>query len=232
MTTNTQYDPSKDIKLITKLSAKWAHPSGFTLEKLEVGSNGAVTTETSLIGVAPGLKFEFKGNDSNKGDLSFKYSLPVATITGDLDALNFAKTSASVVAGLKDINAGVSASFNIAKTSLETVDAGIAYRIPTLLSAYIGSSKTFSQFTAMASYTASEEITVAGQADYAKSFSGVLGVLYKCNPATTLKLKASNSGVLSASVKQAIDKKCSVVGSAEIPADFSSVKFGVNATLG
>jgi hypothetical protein len=233
LTTNTQYDPSKDTKLITKVSSKWAHPSGFTLEKLEVGSNGAIATETSLVGAAPGLKLEFKGNDTNKGDLSLKYTPPAATITADVDALNFSKASASVTSGFGNVTAGASADFNIAKTALDKLNAGMKFSLPKLLDAYLTSKKTFTEFSGGAAYVANKDVTVAADGTYAGSkFTGNLALMYKCNPATTMKVKASSAGVLNASVKHALQKKCSLVGAAEVPPGMSSVKFGLGITLG
>jgi hypothetical protein len=179
------------------------------------------------------LKLEFKGNDKNKGDLSLKYTPPAATITAEVDALNFSKASASVSSGTGNVSAGASADFNIAKSSLDAVNAGLGFKVPKLLDAFLSTKKTFSEFSAGAAYVANKEVTVAATGDYkASKLSGVLALSYKCNPATTMKVKASSAGVLNASVKHALEKKCSLVGAAEVPPGMSSVKFGLGITLG
>merc|ERR1719390_78888 len=62
VTVSTDYSPKGGkTSLLGKISAKWAHESGFAIDKVEMKSDGSLSTETSLSGVAPGLKFEFKG---------------------------------------------------------------------------------------------------------------------------------------------------------------------------
>ena len=130
--------------MITKISAKWPHSSGFTLEKLEIASNGSVTTETSLVGTAPGLKLEFKGNDSNKGDLSLKYSNSLVSITSVVDVLNLAKASASVSSGQGPFLAGVATDVNLSKSAIGPIAATLGYKVPNL-NIFLKSNKTFSE---------------------------------------------------------------------------------------
>ena len=81
VTSSSNWDYTKSGSGInTTVSATWSHPSGFTLDKLEFDptAKGSLTTETSLTGLAKGLKLEFKGNDADKGDLSFRYNSQVS----------------------------------------------------------------------------------------------------------------------------------------------------------
>jgi len=234
-TTTTQYEPSKETKLSSKVGVKISHSQlqGFTLDKLEVAGNGAVTTETSLAGAAPGLKLEFKGNDSNKGDLGFVYSVPAATLTGELDTLNFSKATASLSGGHGPISAGVSADLNIAKSTLGSVDAKVVYTVPSLLTVCAKSTNKFSDFSLLFSYAVTKNITFAGLASYTpKATNGFLAAVHKCSPNTTIKVKAATNGTLNASWKQAFAGKFSVVSTTEVPPGLSSIKFGLNATLG
>ena len=89
----------KGNALVPKLALKWVHASGFTLEKLEVSPDCKLVVETSLSNVTPGLKLEFKGNDANKADLSFTYSAPAATVTGEFDISGFSGANASISGG-------------------------------------------------------------------------------------------------------------------------------------
>lgn len=231
LTTNTNYETSKDTKLVTKLSAKYPHSSGFTVEKFEIASNGAVTTETSLIGVAQGLKLEFKGNDSNKGDLSMQYSHPLFTLTSELDCLTLAKASSSVSGGQGPISVGVSADVNLTKSTLGSIGATLGYKLPNT-NVFLKSTKTFSEYSALVTYAFNKDVTVAGQAFYGKAWSFLFAGVYKCNPNTIMKLKLSDNAGIAASVKQTIDKKLVITGVADIPKTLDNVKFGVAVSLG
>lgn len=234
VTTVTQFD-EKETKLSPKLSVKWAHASGFTVEKLEAAADGKITVETSLSNVAPGLKLEFKGKDADKADFFLTYAVPAATVTADVDLSNFSSAKASVSAGTGPVTAGASADLKLAKSSLEsaTFGVGLAYTIPQQLLVTARADNNFSSYTAHFSYAAAKNITLAGQVKHAgKEPTGVVGVQYACNPCTTAKVKATTGGVFSASVKQALDKKFNVVGSAEFSNSFSNVKLGLNATMG
>ena len=178
---------------------------------------------------------EFKGNDSDKGDLSFTYSNAHATFAGEVDALALSKASLSVALGQGAFTGGASADLKIAKQSIEstTFALGVGYTAPKF---FIGlkSIKNFSEHKAIFSYTGiSDKLTLLGLLNYSKGgASSTLGAIYKCAPTTTLKLKAASSGVINASVKQSFEKKFAVVSSIEIPSSLSSYKLGVNATLG
>lgn len=89
----------KDNKLVPKIAVKYAGPNGFTIDKLEAASDSKLTVETSLTGLTQGLKLEFKGNESDKGDLSFTYNLPAVTLTGEFDATKFSSAKASISGG-------------------------------------------------------------------------------------------------------------------------------------
>jgi len=233
-TNNTQLD-TKSNKLVPKFATKWAHASGFTLEKLEFSSDCKTTVETSLVGVVPGLKLEFKGNEMDKADLSFNYSIPAATFTGEFYVNNFSTVKASVNGGQGPFTAGAGADLKIAKSSVEstTFHVGAGYTVPKQLFVGLRACKNFTDFTALFSYIVNNDVTVAGTVNHgAKGVCATVATVYKCCPDTVMKVKATSCGVFSASVKQAFEKKFSVVGSAEIPSDFNAVKFGINATLG
>lgn len=237
MTTNVAYDPSKESKLSTKLSGKWGHPRGFTVDKLEFANDGKVVTETSLLTSASGLKLEFKANDSDKGDLGFIYKTQHATITGELDTLALSKATGSVTVGHGRFSAGAIADIKLAQASVSstTVTCGLSFEIPKSLFAGVRASKNLSEYSGIVTYVAKPNLTIAGNALYvskSNAFSGVLATVYKHDADTTFKLKAATSGTVNASIKKQLEKKFAVVGSAEIPSSMSGLKFGVNATLG
>mmetsp|Transcript_835 Transcript_835/g.483 ORF Transcript_835/g.483 Transcript_835/m.483 type:complete len:274 (-) Transcript_835:102-923(-) len=235
LTTTTNVD-TKDSKLSPKLSLKWPHESGFTLEKFESTHDGKLAVETSLVGVAPGLKLEFKGNDSSKSDLSFTYTAPAATVTGELDLVNLSSVKASVNGGNGPVTVGATAEVKLAKSAVESYNLGVGlgYTVPKL---FVGvrADKNFSAYSALVTYNAADAITLAGKVTYTQkdNANAILAGVYKCNANTTVKVKANtNGGVFSSSVKQTFPGKFAVVGSVEIPAQLNSAKFGLNATLG
>lgn len=181
-----------------------------------------------------GLKLEFKGNECDKADLSFKYAIPNATFTGEFDVNSFSSVKASANAGHGAFTAGASADLKIAKSAVEstTFAVGAGYSQPQF---FVGvrANKNFADFSGLFSYVVNKDASVAGVINQnAKGPNATLATVYKCCPDTTIKVKANTSGVFSASVKQAFEKKFAVVGSAEIPSDLNTVKCGVNVTLG
>lgn len=236
-TTNTTFD-DKEKKLDAKVSAKYAHPSGFTLDKIEVSPKGKVATETSLVDAAPGLKLEFKGNDTDKGDLSFTYSRNVATVTGEVDALNFAKASSSVAVSRGAFVGGANVDLTFAKSNIESTKfgMGLTYTVPKSLFAGFRINNCCKEFQGLFSYVLTKDLTLAGKFIYNtanKSVNSTVAGVYQFNPSTLLKIKTASTGAVNASVKKDFEKKFSVVGSVEVPNGLSSgFKFGVNATLG
>jgi len=232
LTTNTQLC-TKSNKLVPKLTTKWTHASGFTLEKVEFSSDCKATGETSLVGALPGLKLEFKGNECDKADVLVNYSIPVATFTGEFDVNTLSSVKASVNGGNGPYTAGVSADIKFAKSAVEStaVHVGAGY---TASPVFVGlrACHNFTVFSGLFSYVVNKDLTLAGSASHGAKCCGSLAAVYKCNPDTTIKVKANCCGVLHASVKQQFEKKFAVVGSVEVPSDFNAVKFGINATLG
>jgi len=234
--TNTTTFDCKNSKLSPKISLKYPHKSGFTLEKLEVSSDCSTAVETSLTGAVEGLKLEFKGNDSDKGDFSFTYTSPHATITGEADFNKFSGGKVSVLGGHGSFTAGGCANIQLAKGAVSSTEfgLGLGYTVPNALFVGLRACKNFSKFSGLFSYVLNPNVTLAGKFHHdSKAITAALGSVYKCNPQTTIKVKADTAGIFSASVKQLFDKKFSVIGSAEVnPSNLNGVKFGVNATLG
>lgn len=239
VTTNTQYvDKDNKQALVPKLSLKWPHASGFTLEKLEFTPDCKMTVETSLTGAAPGLKVEFKGNDGEKADLSLTYTLPAATITGDFDINNFSKAETSISTGSGPITGGVSAKFTQAKDESGnklnvSVGVGIAHTVPDVCYASLRAKDNFSAYGLLFSYSHLPKTELAGSVDYSsKGTCGCVAGSYEVDPSTTVKVKATSEGIFAASLKKSFEKKFAVVGSVEVPSNLKSLKWGLNATLG
>jgi len=238
VTVATDYLPKGGkASLLGKITGKWAHESGFAVDKLEMKSDGSLLTETSLTGVAPGLKFDFKGDDSSRGDISATYKHPNATATVELDVVEFSKISASILGGNGVFNAGVSAAAKLGdKAELTGIDAAASYKVNSQLFAGINTTKKFSQYNVSLKYAHCNKATLAGLFTYQPDTSAssvTLGAAYKCCPSTTIKGKVNTDGVISLSVKQTCPSKCVVVGAVEADSrDFSQVKLGATVTLG
>lgn len=213
---------------------KWAHASGFTLEKLESSADGKLSVETSLANAAPGLKLEFKGNDSDKAELFFTYKIPTATIAGDVDIATLGAANFSVLGGQGAIGAGANVNVKLAKSAVQSTNfgVGLSYTTPQVFVA-ARAEQNFSNYSALFTYGGVKDLTLAGKVNYnGKDANATVATVYQLCPPVTLKFKAGTNGVVAASVKQTFDKKFTVIGSAEVPSSLNSVKFGVNATLG
>ena len=207
---------------------------------MEVDQGLKVAVETSLTGAAPGLKLEFKGNDSDKADLSFTYKAPAVTVTGEFDISQLSSAKTSVFGGNGPFGAGVNADFKIAKSNIEssTFGAGVSYTVPKTAFFAVRAEKNFSNFTALTSYNtkcplSGKDMTLAGQVNHnAKDTTATVATVYKFCPDAGLKVKFGSNGVVAASLKQVFDKKFTLVTTAEVPLQLNTVKLGVNATLG
>lgn len=239
LTTNIEIvDKEGKQSLKPKATLKYPHASGFTLEKLEFTNDLKMTVETSLVNTLPGLKLEFKGNDSDKADLSFKYTHPHATVTGDFDINSLAKAEASVSAGSGPFTGGLSAQFTGAKDDGKvpnkvSVGLGVAHTVPNVCFTSVRAKDNFSAFSLLFTYSSVQNLILAGQVDHsAKKSLGTFAASYKVDAATTFKAKGNTEGILAASLKKNFEKKFTVVGSVEVPHTLKTVKWGVNATLG
>ena len=233
MTTNTDCSAFS-----SKVSGKWAHPSGFNVDKLEFAGKDKIKLETSLTGLAPGLKLEFKGASAGSGNLGSVYKHSAATVTTDLDIAGFSCASASVVSGSKGFLAGASANFALAgKFEVKDFSAGFGYQPSSNVYAGVVGNKKFSEFNAALQYGVKPNLTIGALVDVVpKSSSHKFNIAtsYVCNPNTTVKVKVNSDGLINASVKQQCPgKKFTVVGAAQFDTrNTSALGFGVTASLG
>lgn len=233
----TQTTEYVDGKLLGKVSAKWAGKTGFSLDKFEIKSNGAITTETSLDNLAPGLKLEFKGNDDKLGDFGVEYKHQLATATAVFNMASFDSVKASVNGGANNFTAGAAVELKIGdKTELSSFDVATSYALPKNFFVGVQTSNKFTGAGATFSYAGLPQYNFVGKVNYAtasKATSFEVGGAYSCCKNTTMKAKVNQDGVVSLSVKQALCNKTTVVAAllAE-PKNLANFKFGINATLG
>jgi hypothetical protein len=236
LTTTLTYS-SKDSAIVPKSALKWAGPSGFTLDKLEVTNDLRPTVETSLTGIAPGLKLFFKGNDSDKAELSADYKLPNIMVTTSLDILKGSYANMDLVYKHGDILVGAATAMKLKGSTPESTFKGaLKYSIPNVTEVAVTATPQTGSYDGLFLYEGiNPQIKIGGKVSYEKSgLCGAVVSSYKCNPDTTIKKKLDTKGVLSLSVKQNLPKKLSVVGSATIPLNsgLKGIKYGLNATLG
>jgi hypothetical protein len=221
----------------SKAAFKWAHASGFAVDKLEIAGCNKVKLETSLTGLAPGLKLDFKGAAASSGNLGVTYKHQLATITTNLDIAGFSSLSTTVLGGSKGVLAGASVNCNLAgKFDVKDFSAALAYNHNDSIFVGVGANKKFSEFNASLKYNVKPTIAVAALVDVVPKTSSHkfnIGAEYACNPNTTLKFKVNNDGVINASAKQQLPNKLSMVGAVEFDTrNTSSINFGVTSTLG
>jgi hypothetical protein len=219
-----------------KVSAKWAHESGFTLDKLEIKNDGSLVTESSLSKVYPGLKLEFKGDDSFKGDLGATYKCSAATVTSVVDLVEFSSVKASALGHVGPARAGGAIELKTGdKAEIKTMDVGLSYSLDDAFFALKTSNK-FANYNASVSYKIQNKYTLGGLFSFSpekSTFSGSLACGWSCCPNTNIKVKGNCDGVVAASLKQSLSKTCTVTGATELDIhDPAAFKIGLTATLG
>lgn len=219
-----------------KVSAKWAHESGFTLDKLEVKSDGSLVTESSLSKVYPGLKLEFKGDDSFKGDLGAIYKCSAASVTAEVDLVEFSSLKASALSHVGAARAGGAIELKTGdKAEIKTMDVGVSYSHDDAFFA-VKTSNKFAKYNASASYKLQNKYTVGGLFSFSPEKSAMTGSLacgWACCPNSTIKVKGDMNGIVSASLKQSLSKTCTIVGATQLDIhDPAAFKLGLTATLG
>lgn len=231
LTTNT------DCSAFTsKVSAKWAHASGFSVDKLEFAGKDQVKLETSLTGLAPGMKLDFKGASAGSGVLGMTYKHKLATFATDVDVAGFSALNASVVGGSKSIQAGASVNCALSKFEVKDFAVALGYAPNSDLYAGVVANKKLSEFNAAVHYAVKPNLTIGALCDVVPKASSPkfnIATSYVCNPNTTVKVKVNSDGLINASVKQQLPKKFSVVAAAQFDTrNTSSINFGVTAALG
>jgi len=231
VTTNTTLN-CKDKSTGTKVSLKYPHASGFTLDKLEITNDGYMVTETSLTGLAKGLKLEFKGNDQkSKGDVSATYTHPHVTLTGELDVLGMSQIKVTANSGNGPVNVGASTVLKLASGTPEKINLAVGYTAPK----FYGVAKVaeFKDFSGLVSYSVNDKLSVAAKVNHGeKGVSGAAAAIYACCPNNIVRVKAGTCGSITASLKRSYEKKFNVVVAAGTNTTFNDFKWGVNATLG
>ena len=219
-----------------KVTTKYAHPSGFTFDKVEVNGKGSLAAEVSLVNAFPGLKLEFKAVDTQKADLGFVYSHPLATLAGEVDVNGLSKATGSVTVGKGPVVAGASADLTLVKNSVDSVkfNLGVGYTVPGTFFVGLRANKSLADYAALFQYTATKSVGFVGKVTHSgKDLGATVAGLFTCPfTGSNIKVKVATTGLVNVSAKKEVKKGFTVVGAAEVPSSFNNVKFGVTATLG
>jgi len=212
-----------------KLTVKYAHNSGFSVDKLALDGKG-VKLETSLskLDFAPGLKILYKGNPScTTVGAEFQNKTLAADFSVDSA---FSKGDASVAVAQNEFTAGTSLKF--ADTSLSSYKLGVSWA-----SGPVFSGLTFdnNQTVGLAlTYKACPPATIATSLTKSGTdLSVVVGTTYKCNPSTTIKAVTDTKLDMKVACIQELEKKTTIAGSAIFNAkNIGDIKYGVAFTMG
>ena len=174
-----------------------------------------------MANVAPGLTFNFKGVNTSDANLSAVYEHKIATITSELDIAGFSQLNTSVLGGSHGVQAGAALSMGLgSKCEVNDYSAAIGYK-PENDKFFVGvkANNKFADLNTALMYNVKPDLSVSALVDFtpktgAHSFNVGLG--YQFCSGYGMKLKASNTGTVSASVKKQLPNKLTVVGAAGV----------------
>lgn len=240
--------------VMAKLAAKYKHPSGISLDKLEFKSDGRVLGEASL-DVDSKLKLWVSAEDGRQdtgkpikshGKLGVEYVSPgILSALSDVDVVNGPTVNGSVVvnlAGKRGLLAGFQATYN---TQLDEKDqkpefldynVGLA-KVNTSWEASVRSYHKMSNLQFSLLSRVNPQVTFGAQLDYQvdKNTQGMtIGGCFRPEADIRLSAKMSSTALLSIAYAQNLNKFAHLLLSAEVDAkDWASDshKFGLGLTL-
>jgi hypothetical protein len=233
-----------------KLSAKWKHASGFSLDKLSFDNKG-VKYEASMSKLSEGLVVKATGDVNASKPLSTieaEYTQPTVAASLKTD-IGFDQTVASAVLGQEGIQVGGSVIFK-RKSGVEDYPLAIGYGDSKYF-ASVSAEDKLRKFGLAARYNVCDKLSLAlfglSGLEFSKGSPNQLelGASYKWNNFTTAKAKyafvdgqkrGNNAGSLEATVNSTPLRKVNLVCGVAIPvsgvADVNSYKYGAGITLG
>lgn len=225
---------NESTSLLSKLAFKWAGPSGFSLDKLTLKPDGSHSLETSLTGIAPGLKFTFAGDDKEQGDLGFEYKTSSVAVTGECDIILGSSASASACLTKGDINVGASGKFDIKKSSLSAYSLGGSYAVGPLFASV--TTKKLSSANLGFLYKVNSDLSIATSSSHSASSplsSLTLGMIYAA-PVALIKAKVTSDGIIEAAAVKDIAKKVTINPAIKVAAKnpTETFSYGLGVTMG
>jgi hypothetical protein len=229
---------TKDTKtsLLSKLAFTWAGPSGFSIDKLTMKPDGHHAMETSLKGLADGLKLTFKGDDGEQGDLGVEYTKGVVAATADCDIITGSKLNSSVCVAAKDnLNVGGSLSYDVTNKSLSSFSLGASMTQGNIFAA-VTTSK-FDSASLGLLYTVNSDLKIATSSSHSaeKPLEKLtVGCVFNAQNFGIVKGKFTSDGSIEAALVKDIAKGVTANPafkiSAHKPAD--TFTYGLGVTIG
>lgn len=210
-----------------KLTVKYAHSSGFSLDKLALDGKG-VKLETSLSKLTPGLKLLYKGAPAcTTVGAEFTNKLVAADFSIDSE---FKKADLSLCVSKNQASVGSSVKLN--GTDVADYKVGLSYT-----QGGIFSGLTFDKTKTIGLDLSWKSCPVASVAASCEKkgdvYSVSVGTSYNCNPKTTIKAVTDNKLDMKLACIQTLDKKTTVAGSATFNAKaVKDIKYGIAVTMG
>lgn len=237
ITSTTDLHPTSATNFASKLNFKWSHPSGFSIDKLEMTSRDKITMETSLTDVIPGMNLVFTGVDTAPGTLGAVYSHKIATISTEIDVCDFSKLKVEALGGSRGVLAGMSANFSFSgKFDVTDYSACLGYRPNEKVFVGLRANNKGTDIDAAVQYSVKSDLvlsTLVNARPNAGTHTAQLGVSYQCCPSTVTKFKAGSSGMLNASVKKSFSNDLVMVAAAAVDVhNPKACTFGLTATMG
>lgn len=234
-----------------KLSAKYKHVSGISLDKLEFKTDGRVLGEASLE-VDPHLKLWVSAEDGRQdsgkpikshGKLGFEYVKPGAfTVESDVDVVNGPTVHGAAVVNVKGLLAGVEATYNTQLDEKDQKPEFLDYNFGVGLEGkgWETSLRSFNKVSSLQFALFNKvkpSVTVGVTLDYQfdKNTQGMtIGGAFKPDNTTRVSAKVSSSALVSVAYSQQLTPFSTLLIASEVDAkDWASDshKFGIGLTL-
>lgn len=220
------------------VECKYSPCKGVSLDKIKLSPKGDMSVEGKLSeALAPGLDLFYKGSLGLKGTAGLTFKDPNINATAEVDVPALSSVHMNAVVGMDDITAGGMVKYGT-KAGVTDYNIAVGYSLGKDVFASLSTEKSMSLFKAAAFWKACPPAAVGAEVKFEPEKAGAapaveLGAVYACNPATTVRFKASSAGALAAAFAQRCGAGLTVVGAAETSmADLARVKLGASITLG
>ena len=197
--------------------------------------DGHHAIETSLSGLAPGLAFTFKGDDSDQGDIGVEYSQGLLSAAASCDVISASSLSGSFSLNKDALTLGSAATYSLKANDLDKFSLGASYNSGALFAAV--TTTKLSKATLNVKYTVNKDLTLATSSTHSATSplsTVTLGAVYAAGDLGTLKAKVTSDGAVEAAVVKDIAKKVTVNPSVRVSAHRPSETwaYGLGITVG